>query len=151
MKKKSTVVLATLLIGITITLFLQLGSRLDATCTALAEASVALDGRGVLFELRQQGDDVYATVWYDPSLITYRRSVEKCVHGAKQSEAGQARFEFDADRRTAAFFMKSAGVMFEQTDKGRWQIFPWIERIASQPLPRQEPTRQPRSMGTNDG
>ncbi len=96
----------------------QVGTRLDATSGALAEATVIVAGRPVCFELTPVQDGVLASVSYESSLIHYRTGTRKMARGATPDEAREARFEFDPSAGISYFHMQSA-IASVTPDEGR--------------------------------
>ena len=101
--------------------------------SALAEATVEVDGEMVRFELDAYGDGIYASVEWNRDWIHYRRSVGKPVPGASPEAARNARFQYDEHKHQAQFLMESGGVLFERHDAGRWSILPMVFNLAGNP------------------
>ncbi|MEX0614262.1 MAG: hypothetical protein WD229_19230 [Pirellulales bacterium] len=101
--------------------------------SALAEATVEVDGETVRFELQRYGDGIYASVQFDRDWIHYRRSVGKSVPGASPEAARNARFQYDEHKHQAQFLMESGSVLFERHGAGSWSILPVVFKLAGDP------------------
>lgn len=129
MQKKNarSLLLAALLIAGPALLILVLGARPSG---ALAEATVEVDGETVRFELRPDGEGVYASVHFDRDWLHYRRCVGKAVPSASKEAARNARFEYDEPTHQAQFLMESAGVLFQRHRADSWSILPVAFKLA---------------------
>lgn len=97
--------------------------------TALAEATLEVDGETVRFALQPCRDGVYASVYFDRDWIHYRRSVGKTVPGASPKSARNAQFQYDEHKHQAQFLMESGGVVFERHGADRWSILLMVFKL----------------------